>query len=52
LIFDIYIFNLKYGNKKETFREASMHFLQKHQLPKPQIQNHGRQAGIEQILQN
>ena len=40
------------GHKKETLRENAVHWMQKHQLPQPQIQNNGRQAGIGEILQN
>jgi len=50
LIFDIYIFNLKHGHKKETFRKNDMPGLQRDQLPQPQIQNDGRQAGIVKVL--
>jgi len=52
LIFDIYIFNLKHGNKKETLRENDVPGVQTDQLPQPQIQNNGRQAGIVQVLQH
>jgi len=43
---------LKYGIKKEAFREAAMRGLQKDQLFRPQIKNDGGKTGIVQILQN
>jgi len=43
---------LKHGHKKETFRKNDMPGLQRDQLPQPQIQNDGRQAGIVKVLQH
>ena len=43
---------MKYGIKKEAFREAAMRGLQKDQLFCPQIKDDGGQAGAVQILQN
>jgi len=52
LIFDIYIFNLKHGIKKETLCENGLSCVQRDKLPQAQVKNNGRQAGIVQVLQH